>query len=183
MKKQRTLRSVLSLLCCLAMLMAWLPVLPAAAAQSDKAIFEEDFEQYAANSTFDYGSTYVASNVASGGAVSTMVVGAGNGKYLRMAAQNAGLSDGKVARNRFRTVEKFGGAYTLEYDYCQLSDVGGHLDVYLRYGGYLRVRSTAEGGVEIYVHSNAAVAGVMQSKKLTGFTLALYILFEYDFHC
>ena len=172
MKRRHSSRGFVSLLCCLAMVMGWLPVLPAAAASGSDVIFAEDFEGQRANAAFDYGTAYKASNNANGGMVESKVIAAGGGKYLRMTAQNAGSAEGTVARNRFYTVNKYGGSYTLEYDYCRLSNDGGHFDVYLRWGGYLRVRATATGGAQIYVHGNAAVPGVMSDTNISGVTLA-----------
>ena len=85
MKKTGTFQKLLSLVCTLAMVMAWLPILPAAAATP---VLVEDFESTSIGSTPD---TLVKSNQANGGTVSETVRSADGSKVLvRCVIQSVG---------------------------------------------------------------------------------------------
>ena len=163
MKRKHTLRSLISSLCCLAMLLAWLPVLPAGAAT---AALAEDFESYSAGADFS-SSDFKSSHQANGGTVKNTVVQNSGNKYLEMTAQNAG----STARNRISTAATYSGNYTVEFDLMRASDTQNTLDVYLRHGGYIRARVTKDGSVQLWVHGNAQTT-TMKTMTMSGVTLA-----------
>jgi len=166
MKTKRTLKSMLSALCCIAMLLSLVPVLPAAAATT---ALTETFEAYSADSEFA-SSEFKASHTLNGGSAKNTVVQGTDGKYLQMTAQNSNESTG-VARNRIHTAATYSGNYTVEFDFMRASDTQSVLDVYLRHGGYIRARVTKDGGVQLWVHGNAA-SGKMKTMTMSGVTLA-----------
>ena len=171
MKKARTLNKLLSLLCCLAMLMAWLPVLPAAAAEP---VMSEDFESTSVGS---FPSTFSKSNLPNGGTANETVQSSGGNKYLELVAQNGdGASSG--ARARIKTKEKWSKSYTVEWDMNNLGDKWSIFEVYIRTGGYVRARVNSAGQMAFYVHEAAKVAGEMagQTSDITLSTKTWYTM-------
>lgn len=155
MKARNTFKRTLSLLCCLAMLMAWLPVLPAAAADP---VLSEDFESVSAGS---FPGDFSKSNQANDGTVNETVQSFGGSKVLQIDVQN-GASAEKEARARIKTKEKWSGSYTVTWDMNNQSDKWSIFETYVRYGGYVRPRINSSGQLAFYVHANATVAGVME---------------------
>ncbi len=141
MKTKRTLRSLISSLCCLAMLLAWLPVLPAAAAETATSsqepisegknkwvIFQDDFDSYAVGEDSFYGAnssnyTYVSSyhgtksNAPDASYSLYSIVNKDGGKVLDLTSVN-------TMRNWFVTKVGVTGAYSVQMD-IQFVDNGG----------------------------------------------------------
>ena len=155
MKKTGTFQKLLSLVCTLAMIMAWLPILPAAAATP---VLVEDFESTLIGSI---PGTLVKSNQANGGTVSETVRSADGSKVLELVAQN-GSGASKEARARIKTKEKWSQSYTVEWDMKNNSNAWTIFETYVRTGGYVRPRINSAGKMCFYVHEAAKVSGVMQ---------------------
>ena len=116
MKTRKAMQSLLSVLLCLTMVMAWLPVLPAAAAQSD-AMLSEDFESYktgedsfyeANTDDYIYYSSYHGSTSDASYATYGIVEEQGD-RFLRLSAYNE-------MGNWFVTKHKVVGPYTMSMD-------------------------------------------------------------------
>ena len=126
MRTRRAMHRALSLLCCLAMLMAWLPVLPAAA-ENTTVLFREDFESYAVGedtfykadeSRYIYYETYhgMASAAADASYSTYGITSDGGNKVLDLTSHN-------TTRNYFLANVDLTGAYAIQFDF-QLKDPG-----------------------------------------------------------
>ena len=106
MKVRNSFKRPLSLLCCLAMLMAWLPVLPVAAAAP---VMSENFDSLPVGG---FSSNFSKSNLANDGTVSETVQSFGGSKVLQLDVQNTSASTQEV-RARIKTTGKWSGSYTV----------------------------------------------------------------------
>ena len=155
MNVKQYLRRALSSFCCVALLAALLPALPAAAADTVSL----DFDALTVGDAWDGDETFVTSDLARDGVVARTVQEKDSSRYLLMTTQNTAASTG-VARNRFRTKEAWSGSYTLEWDANNFSGV--RFEVYLRTGGNVRVRQMNHK-LYLSVEDKAKVAGSMQT--------------------
>ena len=121
MRKSKLLSKLLSGVCCLAMLMTMLPIVPVAAADN-AVLFQDDFNSYSANADlpmgdkFKLGSTQVRKDAATPGSYSFTTA---NGALKLSATDVVDSGDMGEVYAGVATTATFGGSYTLTFDWMQ----------------------------------------------------------------
>jgi len=158
----KRVKKLLASLCCVAILISMLPVLPASAAE----LLSEDFESFALGSDYTGEGLFVKADLPYEGTVSRAIGEREGNKYLILSTQAASATSTQ-ARNRMRTAQKIGGTFTVEWDVNQMTK--NQLSTYIR-GADIRVNVAEGGAVQLYAHAGVKVDGVMESKN-AGFSI------------
>ena len=112
----KRVKKLLASLCCVAILISMLPVLPASAAE----LLSEDFESFALGAEYTGEGLFVKADLPYEGTVSRAIGEREGNKYLILSTQAASATSTQ-ARNRMKTVQKIGGTFTVEWDVNQMT--------------------------------------------------------------